>query len=322
LVKRLPHDLDAAVFIVLHMAPGTHSFLHEILQRETSLIVKQATDSEPFALGEIRVSRPDYHLVLDENLSRLTRGPRENRIRPAIDTLFRSAAYTQGSRAIGVLLSGLLDDGSAGLWWIKNRGGATIVQHPKDAEWPDMPANAIAQAQCDHVVPISEMAAILAKLSRKSVLPMSKPAPHQLELEVRVAKGGNGFAAGIMDLGDISPYTCPECHGVLVQLKEGAPLHFRCHTGHAYSLSALLSHVTEYIEDTLWDSIRAIEESAMMLHQMARRARESELDEALAERCEEKAKDTLKRANTLRSVARENQTLSHDNIEATNRGSR
>jgi two-component system chemotaxis response regulator CheB len=319
LVAGLPPDLNAAVFIVLHLGASARSALHDILQRETSLTVRQALDGEPIVMGEIRVARPDYHLILEQDRIRLTRGPRENRFRPAIDSLFRSAAYAHGAAVIGVMLTGALDDGVSGLWWIKNRGGAVVVQSPSNADFPFMPENALSAVQADYVLPTAQMPAAFASLMRSAAPPLLEPS-QQLEVEVQIAKERNALEAGIMNLGQLTPYTCPECHGALVQLKEGLQPHFRCHTGHAYSINTLLAEVTEYVEDSLWNSIRAIEESAMVLRHLAQHAREAPANETFARLCEEKASDTLRRSEALRRVAHEQQTLSSDNMKDAERG--
>jgi two-component system chemotaxis response regulator CheB len=322
LVAGLPADLNAAVFIVLHLGASTRSTLHEILQRETPLVVRQARDGEAICMGQIRTARPDYHLVLEANAVRLVRGPHENRFRPAVDALFRSAAYTHGTRVIGTVLTGALDDGASGLWWIKNRGGTTVVQDPEDAEFPSMPSNTLSQVRSDFVVRAADVAGVLSSLTQERAAPMNGTKPRQLEVEVQIAKEGNALQAGVMELGQLTPYTCPECHGALVQLKEGPGPYFRCHTGHAYSISTLLSEVTEYVEESLWSSIRAIEESAMLLSHMARHSRESTEDEDFAHLCEEKAQDTLRRAKALREVANEQQTLSRENMADVDPGAR
>jgi two-component system, chemotaxis family, protein-glutamate methylesterase/glutaminase len=167
LVAGLPAELEAAVFVVLHLGANDDSHLHEILQKHSKLLVVQAKDGESIRRGVIFVARPDCHLVLEKDVVRLTQGPREKRHRPAIDALFRSAASVFESRVIGVILSGTLDDGSAGLWWIKQRGGTAVVQDPRDAEFSAMPDNAIAQVNTDHIVPVREMPQLLVRLVKE-----------------------------------------------------------------------------------------------------------------------------------------------------------
>ena len=301
------------MLIVLHVGASDPSYLHEILQRETALPVSQAQDRERLRPGHIVVARPDYHLVVEEGHVRLARGPRENRARPAIDALFRSAAYVYGPRVIGMVLSGTLDDGCAGLWWIKQRGGVAIVQDPEEAEFDSMPRNALEQVHVDHVVRVDEAGALLTILTNQKAGPAPGAVPKELEVETSIASEGRALQAGVMQLGALTPYTCPECHGALVHLHGGGVPRFRCHTGHAYSINTLLAEVTEYVEQSLWNSIRAIEESAMLLDELARQARDQG-HESTARIFDAKGADTLGRADMVRKAAREHQTLSKDNL--------
>jgi two-component system chemotaxis response regulator CheB len=322
LVKGLPGDLDASVFIVLHIGASDPSHLATILRSHSILPVTQAEDGESVRRGHVYVARPDYHLILEAKTVHLARGPRENRCRPAIDALFRSAAYVHGSRTIGVVLSGTLDDGTAGLWWIKKRGGVTVVQDPSDAEFPSMPQNALRHVAADHVLPSASIGRLLGRLSEQAARSEEEPASQELEVEAVITKEGRALQAGVMDLGPITPYTCPECHGALVQLKEGGIPRFRCHTGHAYSINTLLAEVTEYVEGTLWASIRAIEESAMLLKHIGRHIASEGQEPATIRLFEEKAGDTLKRADAIREVVQAHQTLSQDNVTEVQRRSR
>ncbi len=200
----------------------------------------------------------------------MTRGPRENRFRPAGDPLFRSAAQVFGPAAIGVVLTGNLDDGTAGLWAIKQLGGIAVVQDPADAECPSMPANAQRHVAVDHVVPLREMAALLLQLTTESLAeaePAAAPAP--MEVEVNIAKGHNPVDAGVQDLGRPSSFACPECHGVLLQVDEGGRFRFRCHTGHAYSADSLRVAIDQGIEDALWNAYRSLEEGGLLMRQLA-----------------------------------------------------
>jgi two-component system chemotaxis response regulator CheB len=199
---------------------------------------------------------------------RVTRGPKENRFRPAVDPLFRSAAYAYNNRVIGVILSGALDDGTSGLWTIKHRGGVGVVQDPFDAEFPSMPRNALREVRVDYKVPVSEMAELLVRLSREEIEDSEVVMEDDklTEIEIKVALEDSAFEKNIMDFGELTPFTCPDCHGVLVKLRDGERGRFRCHTGHAFSADALLATVTENIEDSLYSAIRGIEESVMLLN--------------------------------------------------------
>jgi len=314
LVSQLPSNIPAAIFIVWHISPDYPSILPEILARATLLPVAHAIEREPIKPGHIYVAPPDHHLLVEPGYVRLSRGPRENRFRPAIDVLFRSAARYYGSRVIGVVLTGSLDDGAAGLYAIKEQGGIAVVQDPSDALHSSMPRAAMQAVAVDHCVPIIEMGALLAHLVDKAI-PVEEvnPVSEKMDIEVGVAREDNGLEMGIMKLGDVSPYTCPECHGVLMQLKEGNLIRFRCHTGHAYSLNALLTEVTQSIEETLWDGIRTIEASQMLMIHTAKHLREMNEHEA-ADLLLQKAEDAKRRANLVRQAVMSNEILSQDNL--------
>jgi two-component system chemotaxis response regulator CheB len=261
--------------------------------------------------------------VLEGTKIRLPRGPRENRHRPAIDALFRSAAYAYAGRVVGVLLTGELDDGTAGLWTIKHRGGTAIVQDPEDAYAPAMPRNALQYVKADRVLPLGEIAAEIGRVTREPANPTTAEFDtKELEIETRIAMEGRALQAGVMDLGPTTPYTCPECHGVLVQLKTGGVPRFRCHTGHAFSVNELLAEVTEYVEDSLWNAIRAIEESVMLLTHLGKHVTETEPGLQAARLFERKAIDTQRRADLVRQATMEHQTLSKENIAEVEPGSR
>jgi two-component system chemotaxis response regulator CheB len=314
LVSQLPSNFPAAVFIVWHISPDYPSLLPEILARSTPLRVKHSSGKEPIRPGHIYVAPPDYHMLVEWGNVRLSRGPKENRFRPAIDVLFRSAARSYGERVIGVVLSGSLDDGAAGLYAIKERGGIAVVQDPFDALHSSMPKAALQAVDVDYCVPIIEMGALLAHLVNKAI-PVREvnPVSEQMDIEVGIAREDNGLERGIMKLGELSPYTCPECHGVLLQLKEGSLLRFRCHTGHAYSLNTLLAEVTQSIEESLWDGIRTIEASEMLMIHTAKHLREMNEHEA-ADLLLQKAEDAKRRANLVRQALMSNEILSQDNV--------
>lgn len=271
LVASLPPDLDAAIFIVWHMSPEVRGVLPQVLNRYKTILAANAQDNEPIVFNRIYVAPPDRHLILEKGFVRVTRGPKENRFRPAVDPLFRSAAYSYGSQVIGVVLSGALDDGTAGLWTIRSRGGIAVVQDPLDAEVPSMPENALAAVGADYCVPVSEMGLLLVSLSAE---PATEPKEVNMEenkktsLEVRIARQEEVPEEEILQLGVFTPYACPECHGVLSAIREGNIVRYRCHTGHAYSADSLLTSITENIEDTLWSAIRGVEESVILLNNL------------------------------------------------------
>jgi two-component system, chemotaxis family, protein-glutamate methylesterase/glutaminase len=303
LVSGLPSDLKASLFVVLHIGADGLGILPEILERAGRLPASNAKNWETIRPGRIYVAPPDHHLLLERSGHvRITRGPKENRFRPAVDPLFRSAAHAFGPRVVGVVLTGGLGDGTAGLWTIKDRGGTAIVQRPDEALAPSMPLSALEHVAVDHCVALDEIAPLLVRLS---LVPAennpAKPASKQLETEVSIAKEDNAIEVGIMEWGEPSLYACPECHGVLLQLKEGSNLRFRCHTGHAYSLESLLAEFSERTEETLWNAIRSMEETTLLMRRMAAHLAEHQHDQA-AESLSKEAQRTQQRADMVRQV--------------------
>ena len=294
LMAALPADLPASIIVVNHVSPTAPTLLPEILGGAGSLPVKTAEDGELLSRSTVYVAPNDRHVLIEKGRLRLTRGPRENRVRPCIDVLFRSAAVDLGPRVIGVVLSGTLDDGTAGLWAIKDRGGLAVVQRPTDADYPDMPQNAMLQVDVDHVLSVAEMGTKLPELVGQQT-PLSPAVPERMATETEIALRGRGLENGVLDLGTASPNACPECHGSLVEIREGSIARYRCHTGHSYSLRALLAETELAIERSLWSAVRAIEERSFLLRTMENRAREQgELDvgerlSAAAQRDEENA---------------------------------
>jgi two-component system chemotaxis response regulator CheB len=254
LVSGLPADFAAAVCVVLHISPESPGILGDILSRSGPLPAIPAVNGEPLQPGRVYVAPPDCHLLVEPGRLRVTKGPRENRFRPAIDPLFRSAAQVYGPGAIGVILTGSLDDGTAGLWAIKQLGGTAIVQDPAEALFTSMPQNAIDHVDVDQVLPLTAIAPLLVELTTVGVAAdaaVPVPLPEPMHIEVRIAMEENPIDAGLERVGEPSRFACPECHGVLLQLKEGSRFRFRCHTGHAYSVASLLAAISEGSEESL-----------------------------------------------------------------------
>jgi two-component system chemotaxis response regulator CheB len=264
----LPADFNAPIFIVMHISPNYVSKLPEILARSGPLPVRHPKDGEKFKPGHIYVAPPDRHMLIEDDHVIITRGPKENRNRPSVDALFRSAAYYHREKVIGIVLSGALDDGTSGLWNVKRMGGIAIAQELAECMVDSMPASAMQQVDIDYVLSASGMGLLLDRLVREAG--QSKPGgsekAHQaMGLEVSIAMEGDAFEKGIMDVGKLSPFACPECHGVLVEIREGRRSRFRCHTGHAYSSSALVSQISEAVDKSYWKAMRGLEEAAMLL---------------------------------------------------------
>jgi two-component system chemotaxis response regulator CheB len=299
----LPKDFPASVFVVLHTAPEAPGVLADILDRAGPLPTAYAVEGDRILPGRIYVAPPDRHLVIEPNRVRLTRGPKENRFRPAVDPLFRSAAQVYGPRVIGVILTGYLDDGTAGLWAVKQLGGTTVVQDPHDALAPSMPASALNQVRVDHCLPVAEIAPLLARLTAAPLEEEGEyEVPEELDIEVKIAKENTALDVGVLKLGEPSNYACPECHGVLLQLKEEKRIRFRCHTGHAYSVDSLLAEITEGVEDSLWNAIRSVEESVLLLRHMAEHLGGGENGHPTAEFLA-RAQQAQRRADLVRQAA-------------------
>jgi two-component system chemotaxis response regulator CheB len=271
LVAALPATLDAAIFIVWHMAPDVTGLLPRVLNRQKGLVASNAIDNEEINFNHVYVAPPDKHLLLDKGVVRVTRGPKENRFRPAVDPLFRSAAEHYGARVIGIILSGALDDGTAGLWTVKSRGGLAIVQEPEEALVSSMPESALAAVDVDYRVPMAEMAPLLVRLTAETVTEANDIAMEEqrkTDIETRIAAQKPALQQGVLTLGTLTPYTCPDCHGVLLAITDGDIIRYRCHTGHAHSADSLLATITEQIEDTLWSAVRGVEESILLLNNL------------------------------------------------------
>jgi two-component system, chemotaxis family, protein-glutamate methylesterase/glutaminase len=305
----LPHDFPSPLCVVMHMSPESPGILDDILTRSGPLQAVMPRDGQRLAPGFIYVAPPDCHLVVEPGKVRVTKGPRENRFRPAIDPLFRSAAQVYGPAAIGVILTGNLDDGTAGLWAIKQLGGIAVVQDPSDASFPSMPSSAIAHVTPDYVVPVREVPQLLARLVATPVAARAKVELPHLEVEVKIAKEEGAVEAGVTTIGTPSSYACPECHGVLLQLKEGSHIRFRCHTGHAYSVDSLIAAVHEGIEEALWNSVRALEEGGILMERMTEHVEHAH-GRADAEQLAARADEAKRQADALRKLVMERQPMS------------
>ncbi|CAN5656965.1 chemotaxis protein CheB [soil metagenome] len=268
LTAQLPADLPAAIFVVLHTPSNTPSRLPEILNRNNSLPTKIAEDGEPIRLGQIYLAPPDNHMVLKANQVQIVHGPRENLWRPAIDPLFRSAAVTHGARAIGVILTGMMDDGAAGLVAVKRCGGCAVVQAPTDAAFPEMPSSALAHVEADYTLPLAEMGAVLDRLVREPA-GASPMVPEELWLENQIVERMTSHLEQASQLGEQVPISCPECGGPLWEMKADDTRRYRCSVGHAYTAQTLLADQTHETESALWYALRTLEERANMLKRMA-----------------------------------------------------
>lgn len=314
IVKDLPPDFSTPVFIVWHMSPNIRGILPNVLNDLNTIYAAHAYDKEPIKPNRIYVAPPDHHLLVEEGRVRITRGPKENRFRPAVDPLFRSAAYAYGNRVIGVVLTGALDDGTAGLWRIKHNGGIAIVQDPTDAEVSSMPENAMREVKVDFSVPLAEMAELLVKLSNEKITSNAKVMKDEkTKIEIDIAAEHNALEKGSLDLGEFSAFTCPECHGVLTKIMDGKLARFRCHTGHAFSADTLMATLTEKIEDSLYSAIRGMDECILLLNHIGDHYAEAN-DPKLAAVYFRKAKETAERSAMIRKTVLVHEQLSKEKL--------
>ena len=300
LIERLPADLPAAIVIVQHLSRNPSS-LDRILSRSSRLPVQFAQDAQSIEHAHVYIAPPDNHLLVEPGRLRVVRGPRENRHRPAVDPLFRSAAWAYGPRVVGVVLTGTLDDGASGLWAIRSCGGVTIVQDPADAMHADMPISALMTLNVEHTLPLDGIARILEKLAHQKVDGRREQAPEDLGLEVSMAtRETDTNVEDMQKLGKPAGFTCPACHGSLWELKEGELSIFRCHIGHAFGPDSLQAAQTEEVEIALESALRALEEQAAAARRLETRFHDS--IPTIAARYENQATDMEQRAAVIRKL--------------------
>ncbi|MDN3688336.1 chemotaxis protein CheB [Cyclobacterium jeungdonense] len=271
LISQLPKDFPLPVLIVRHISPdATGNVLIDELNKLNTVKCQHAKSGNNLKPGNLYLAPSDHHLLIGGNLKMLvTKGAHENRSRPAIDPLFRSAAVAFGTGVIGILLTGYLDDGTSGMKAIKRCGGICIVQDPDEAEYPDMPRNVLNNIKVDYCLPIAEMGPLLYKIIPRK-LPMRKPVPKDVLVEAKIAERVLSDLSSVNKLGDQVPFNCPGCGGVLWKVEKDSNLRFRCHTGHAYTAASLFAEQTNKIEETMWTALRMFEEHKNLLTEMAR----------------------------------------------------
>ena len=272
LVAALSPDLTASLFIVTHVPVHGSMLLAGLLDARTSLPVAYAQDGDAIVPGRILIAPPDRHLLLTAGGVRLGLGPRENLARPAIDPLFRSAAAAFGGRVIGVILTGMLNDGASGLLAIKQCGGATVVQDPLGAVAPDMPRAAMKAVDPDHVVDLAELPPLLESLAREEA-PLGRAASPELKLEVDVALGERLGAERLLEVAAPSPFRCPNCEGVLSEVKGEGPVRYRCQIGHAVTADILDDCHDRALERAMGVALRIMEERIGLVKRLIEDAR-------------------------------------------------
>jgi two-component system chemotaxis response regulator CheB len=273
LAPMLAPDLPAALFVIQHV-PASQSLLPEILSRAGPLPAGHPSDGDPIEYGTIYVAPPDNHLLIEHGHVRIVRGPKENGFRPAIDATFRTAARAYGPRAVGVVLTGMLDDGTAGLLAIKRRGGVAVAQNPAEAAYPSMPATAIQYVTMDAVVSLDELPQLFVRLASKAVNDQKGEAmPDRIDLEAGISEMQRDALDHAEEFGSPAPFSCPDCGGVLVEYYDGDLLRFRCQVGHAYSRDSLFACQTEMLDWQLWAAYRALDERATLAKRLVTDAR-------------------------------------------------
>lgn len=310
--RTLPRDLPAAVFVVLHIPPQGPSLLADILDRAGPLPAVQGADGASIERGRIYVAPPDHHLLIERGSIQVVRGPRENRHRPAIDPLFRSAAHAYGPRVIGVILTGSLDDGTAGLLAVKRRGGVAVIQDPDEALYAGMPRSAAENVPIDYRLRLAEIGPALARLAHEPAAEEGAyPVPDEMELETEIAVLDGTAMRGDLRPGTPSAFSCPECNGVLWEIRDGELVRFRCRVGHAFTTESMLAQQNDALEDALWVALNTLEESASLSRRVGRQAHERG-HHALAARMSGRVREAERRAELIRQVL-----MRHDPAVAT-----
>lgn len=284
LVRELPANLPASLFVALHTAPDVKSVLPDLLSRRGRLPAIHPLHGEPIVPGRIYVAPPDNQLYLRRGSMEIVRGPKENGHRPSVDALFRTASAAYGPQVIGVVLSGYQDCGTAGMLSIKARGGLSVVQDPATAFASEMPQSVLDRVPVDHVANPMELPGLLARLAATPAGLPAEPGRYVRQLE--------GAEAGVP-----AELVCPVCQGTLAEAQPGVFEHFRCHVGHAFSLESLVLEQNEEMERALWAAARALEESAALSRRLGARERGD-----LRARFAERARTQAEQAELIRQI--------------------
>ena len=300
IVEELPASMTAAILVVVHTKTEGESFLPDILGRRSEVPVSFAEDGGTIEPGHIYVAPPNVHLLVGANGLRLHQGPRENGFRPAVDPLFRTAARHYGSRMMGVILSGALDDGTYGLKVVKDAGGTAVVQDPNEAAFPSMPLSALRYVEVDHVLPAVQIAKLIANGTAESsegegiMARQKEPEPQNPSEKTDVEEMQETF-------GPPSALTCPDCGGALWEVKNGELTRYRCHVGHQFTMEGLDAEHQDAVENALWSAVRVLEEHAELRNRMATRAEAAGM-EAVSSGFSESAIDSTRQADTIREL--------------------
>ncbi len=270
-ISGLSLGIDAAVLVVLHLSRNSNAAnIAAILQKHTSLLCRVASDNIIVEPGHLYLAPQDHHLMVKEDLLKINKGAFENKYRPSIDVLFRSVAVNYGNRAIAVILTGMLEDGTSGMWAIKSCGGICIVQDPEEAEFSDMPRSVINKIEVDYKASLKEISVIIQNVM-DNALPARKPVSQELLIEATITEQMMSDIDQLKKIAEHSDFVCPECGGGLWKIKNDPTHRYRCHTGHVYTEKLLSDLQDEKIEESIWVSIRMLEEKSNLLLLMAKR---------------------------------------------------
>jgi two-component system chemotaxis response regulator CheB len=301
IVRELPANIPASIFIVSHVSPDHQSYLGEILTRFGKLPAATAVQGEAIRPGRIYIAPPDHHLIVEQGYLRLWRGPKENHSRPSINPTFRSAAKSYGPRVIGIILSGLLDDGTAGLIAVKVNRGLAIVQDPEDAEHSDMPRSALRYIEADYTVPAAHIAPLLVELIQGTidtgVTFMGEPADtHSSKVEQDIVEIEAGAKTNTLTM-----IVCPDCGGPMWEFRDQEFKHFQCRVGHKFSPESFLANHAETLERALWVAVRTLEERSSLTREMANVARHTS-SESIIQKFENEAEEAARNAEIIRKM--------------------
>jgi two-component system, chemotaxis family, protein-glutamate methylesterase/glutaminase len=301
LISQINGNVDAAIFVILHLSGKAISdILVQRLQNYTSLVCRIPKNGEAIKKGTVYVAPSDSHMLVKKGKILIGQGPAENRWRPSIDVLFRSASVAYTSRVIGIVLTGLLNDGTFGMMAIKKCGGICIVQDPNKAEFPDMPLSVLNSMETDYCVELSEMGAIIRELTQRSV-PSEVEPPAEVAAEAEMAERASTSIGKVKEIGVKSIFVCPDCGGGLWHMKDDGIERYRCHVGHVYSERDLNTKQGEALEATLWVALRMMEERNSLLEKMANDERKKGLNTLAASKDERRA-DLQKHIDNLKEI--------------------
>jgi two-component system, chemotaxis family, protein-glutamate methylesterase/glutaminase len=300
LLLQITPDVDAAFFLVLHLSrKGVGKYLFQRLQEASTLPCRVAEDGEPIKKGVIYIAPPDEHMLVTRTKVVVGKGAPENRWRPSINNLFRSAAATFNSRTIGIILTGMLDDGASGMASIKRAGGIAIVQDPNEADHPDMPLSVLDNVEVDYTASLAQMGELLQEIIQNTE-PEEVEVPYDIKMETAIDQRVSTRIEDISQLEKID-VSCPDCGGGLYITQKEHPTHYRCHVGHSFTDRELLIRLSEVMESTFWTSLRMMEERRALLLKLAKKDKDRGY-ESTANRHLERAKEMEVHISNLKQI--------------------